>query len=692
LDHLNTSRPCSIGVDVGGSFTDIVMSDGVTTWRTKASTVPGNFALGVIEGCEKIAAQLDVSMEEMLHSTVRFGLGTTAVTNALTTHQGERVGLLTTAGFEHLPLMARGERVANDGWLDLPWVPLQIQQIAGINERIGRGGEVVRALSPADVAAQVDRLVQEQSVTAIAISFLWSFVNPAHEKAALDIVTRQYPGVPVFIGSGLQPIIREYERTMLAVMNAFCAKALDGIDALDQQLRDRGLQVPMLLLQANGGATTLAGARSAPVSLAASGPAAGVAAAAEVALQSGHEDVICGDMGGTSFDVGIVIGGKPTRRQRGVVHGVKMAQAHVEVISVGSGGGSIGWVDSRGLLRVGPQSARAYPGPACYGRGGKEPTVTDAMLLLGYLDADKFLDGAMRLDIAAAHTACSSIGELIGLNAIETAWGIRELAIADMTNAFRAHMSASGMDARALTGVTYGGSGSLFMASICESVGVPRLLVPELASVLSAYGAASADIRVERVRAVGAIAPFVPPSLQSIMHDLADEVGALLADRGVQADDRDLLFEGDFRFARQAWEIAIPLNGQFDEAEATSTFIARYKRQYGGSSLAAGVPLELMTLRAIGIGKTVRAVLPMQAGHNGSVPKPNGFREVWVERSRQLAVPTFETAKLQNGDEISGPALLDAIDNTLWVPSKGRAKMDSHRTIHVDFLSNPGDK
>lgn len=678
----------TIGVDVGGSFTDVVVSDARETWRAKAPTNPGDFALGVLEGCEKVAGQLGLSISSMLGRVSRFGLGTTAVTNALTVHQGERVGLLTTKGFEHVPLMARGERVANDGWLDMPWVPLDIRRIAGVDERLGRGGTLVKPIDEADVEAHLRRLVEEEQIAALAISFLWSFINPVHEERAASIARQLYPDLPIFTGASLQPVIREYERTMVAVMNAFCANALSGIDRLDNRLRELGLKVPLLILQANGGATTLEGAKKAPVSLAASGPAAGVAAAAEVAIASGYRNIACGDMGGTSFDVGVIVDGKPIRRQRGEIHGVKLAQAHVEVVSVGSGGGSVGWIDSRGLLRVGPRTARAYPGPACYGRGGTEPTVTDAMLLLGYLDGDKFLGGSMKLDKAAAEAACATVGDKIGLSAIETAWGMRELAIADMVNAFRAHVSASGIDPRAIAGMTYGGSGSLFMAEICGRVGVEQLLAPELASVLSAYGAASADVRVEKVRAVGATAPFDAESLQSVMDKLEREVDELLAERGIAEARRRVVFEGDFRFERQSWEIPVELERTFDEAQASEEFVARYKRQYGDNSLANGVALELVALRAIGIGETVRASLPTREAVAGAAARRNGTRPVRIDRAGVAQVDTYDTAALRAGHRVAGPALLDAIDNTLWVPPGASVSMDERRTLHMELTGN----
>ena len=388
-----------IGIDVGGTFTDAVLSDADGLRRAKVPTTPDDVGVGVLDACEAVAARAGRPLDEVLGATVRFGLGTTVVTNLLATRNGKRVGLLTTRGFEDLVPIARGALSSDGGWLSAP-APLASRAcIVGLDERVDRHGTVVRALDPAAVAAAGRVLVDEHGVEAIAVSLLWSFRNPTHEAAAVRLLQEQHPGLPITSGAQLHPAIREYERTMTALLNAYVAGALEPVERTAATLRHRGLTVPVLLIHSNGGTTTLEEANANPAGLVGSGPAAGVAAAC--ALEP-HGDLITCDMGGTSLDIGLVHDGSPSRTNRGPLMGLWAALSRVEIESIGAGGGSVAWIDARGMLRVGPDSAGATPGPACYGRGGSDATITDACVVLGYLDPDRFLDGTQPLDADAA--------------------------------------------------------------------------------------------------------------------------------------------------------------------------------------------------------------------------------------------------------------------------------------------------
>ncbi len=298
-------------------------------------------------------------------------------------------------------------------------------------------------------------------------------------------------------GAALYPVAREYERTTFALLNAYTSGSLNGIDELVVELRRLGLQRPPLLVHSGGGSITVAEGRATPAVLAESGPAAGVVGALAVCRAAAVEDAVACDMGGTSFDMAIIRSGEPMRRVRGELMGVWTAMPMVDIESVTAGGGSIAWVDPLGLMRVGPRSAGAYPGPACYGRGGTEATVTDALVVLGYIDPARFLGGDMALDDTAAHAACQRLGERLGTDARQTAWGIHEIARVEMVRALRAQFAQRGLDPAAHTIVSMGGCGGLFNAAIAQDLGVKRVLVPELTSVLSAFGAANADIRRE---------------------------------------------------------------------------------------------------------------------------------------------------------------------------------------------------
>ena len=679
-----------IGIDVGGTFTDVVCSDGERTWRAKAPTNPAQFSDGVLAGCGLIATRQELTLGELLAQTERFGLGTTAVTNVLATRRGHRVGLLTTKGFEGHLHAAQGARTVDDGWMTMPWNPVERDWVVGIDERIDRDGEVVRPLDPENVEQEARQLVEEWGVDAFAISFLWSFKNPEHERQAADIVRAIYPAMPVFCGSELRPVMREYQRSTLAVLSAFTASALDGVEELEIELRRLGLQAPILLLHSGGGAISIAEARSAPLSLASSGPAAGAVAAAEVAKAAGIEDALCCDMGGTSIDVAVLRDGVPERSQSVEIQGIVTGQSAVDVESVGAGGGSIAWIDSRSLLRVGPKSARATPGPVCYGRGGTEPTVTDAMVILGYIDPKAFMGGAMQLDVEAAQAACAKLGEQLGLGYMEVAVGIRAIALAEMSKAIRARLATGGLDARKFSLIAFGGSGSLFATQLAKELSMPAVLTPSIASVLSAYGAATADIRRERTQALDMILPLDEDQqalLRSTMKNLYELANTDLVAQGVKEQDRTLIAEADVRFYRQRDFVTLVIEGEeLDLEQLTQRFLDTYASRYGGSGLMSGSKIELSTVRVTGVGRTVRAVLPKDAERvSDSVQRPSGERLVMLDNNTHMNVPVYEADALRPGHVVHGPALIDAVDTTLWAPPSARVELVSGGSFLTSF-------
>ncbi|HZP28869.1 MAG TPA: hydantoinase/oxoprolinase family protein, partial [Acidimicrobiia bacterium] len=548
-----------LGVDVGGTFTDVVAVTGAGHVRDKVPSDPGDPAGAVIAACELVAVHLDLSLDELLSRLTRFGLGTTVVTNMLATHTGRRLGLLTTAGFEDLIPLARGNRVSDGGWLVPPPQLVDRACIIGVAERMDRDGAVT---TPVDVDGAVRAardLVEAEGVEALVVSFLWSFRNPAHEEAVGAAVAAKYPDLPIVLGSELSPVIREYERTQYALLNAYVAGALDWLAPLAERLRARGLTVPVVLTHSSGGATTVDGARSTPIGLAQSGPAAGAAAATRLARAMGETQVVTCDLGGTSLDVALISGGEALRRTRGAVLGHWTSLSMVDVDSVGSGGGSIAWVDAVGAIRVGPRSAGAAPGPACYGRGGTDATLTDALVVLGYLDPDHFLGGRMPLDAGRATEACGRVGNEVGLDPVETAWGIREVAQAAMARAVRNRVASRGLVAADLALLAYGGCGGLFAGDIAREVGARVAVVPHLAPVLCAFGAATAPLHRERARSVALRLPAAPGTLEPTLDELRAAVLDDLAADGVDPDASTVQLEADVRFERQGAELGIPI-------------------------------------------------------------------------------------------------------------------------------------
>ena len=684
-----------IGIDVGGTFTDAVLTDGSHVWRAKTPSVPDDIGRSVLDATRLVAERAGTTLKALLPDVGRFGLGTTAVTNLLAARTGVAVGLVTTAGFEDELPVAKGRRLSEGLWSVYPDPVVPRSRITGVRERIDRDGQVLVPLDPHE-AVEAARVLIDAGAVSIAVSFLWSFRNPRHEEQAVAALTDAFPNVPVMSGAALQPTIREFERTAFAVLNAYAVAAVPGIERLVGELVRLGLTVPVLLVHSGGGAVTIDEARRVPITLAASGPAAGVAASVSVAAAAKALDVVTCDMGGTSFDVAVVSRGVVPRRSRSEVAGLLTSLSMVDVESIGAGGGSIAWVDDRGMLRVGPQSAGALPGPACYGRGGADATVTDALLVLGYLDSDRFLGGDMTLDGDAARQACAHLGAGIGLDAEECAWGIRRIALDGMTTAVRKLLSTRGLTPSEHAIVSYGGCGALFTADLAAALGMGRVLVPELSSVLSGFGAATTDIRRERARSLALALPIDGDTLHKVAAELRDEVlGDLEAD-GLPPDDRSVNFEADLRFSRQVWELTIPIPGDALDDEAVARllddFRRDYTRRYGAGSMMLGAPVELLTLRAVGVGRTTKA--SVNSGRRrgvkvGTQADALGQRSVRVGRGGRgrRRVPVYDGAELRPGHTIAGPAVIDERDTTVWIPPAATAVVERAGTISIDVAS-----
>jgi N-methylhydantoinase A len=685
------------GIDVGGTFTDCVLTEGERIWRAKSPTTPGELGKGVIAAARLASERRGETLEQTLPKVARFGLGTTAVTNVLASRTGRKVGLVTTAGFETMLPLARGVReIDEEGWLVTPPSVVPAECIAGVEERIDRHGEVVVPLDKASAEAAIRHLVEDRQVEVLAVSFLWAFLNPEHEQAVAKMARAMFADVPVLSAAELHPAAREYERTSFAVLNGYVSGALGGIEELEDELKAMGLTAPLLLVHSGGGSVTVAEARRRPLGLAVSGPAAGVAASVAVGKAAGIDSFVTCDLGGTSFDVSVIQNGEPARRTRGEVMGTWTALSLVDVASIGAGGGSLGWIDARGALRVGPRSAGAVPGPACYGRGGSEATVTDALVVLGYIDPDNFLGGTFRLDADAAHEACARLGEQLDMDAETVAWGIRQLALAGMIRATRSRTGALGLDLREHAFLCFGGTGALFVPDLARAVDAPRVLVPELASVLSAFGAASTDVRRERIHSLMAQFPLDAAKVEAEKTRLAREVMEDLEADGVAEQDRAVVFEADIRFSRQISEIQLLLpEGPFDaevEARLLDEFREEYARRYGKGSIVLGAPIELVTLRAVGIGRTTRAKVVPQASEavaGGTTSPVTGHRSVRLERGvdGRHDIPVHDGAALRPGHMLSGPALIDASDTTIWLPAGMTGMVNAQGTLVMEVSS-----
>jgi N-methylhydantoinase A len=680
-----------MGVDVGGTFTDAVLIDGQLMWTAKSPTT-SNFADGVISACEAAAHRAGHALSDILSRVSRFGLGTTAVTNMITSRRGVRVGLLTTQGFEETLHLSRGHLTDTDLRMHHDFAVVAREDIIGIAERIDRNGVVLKALDVNEVLAAAQRLV-DSGVEALAVSFLWSVVNPAHEEAAWRGIRAKWPGLPVTAASHLLPVPREYERTTLTVLNAYVSGACEGVEDLGRRLTEGGLASPLLLVHSGGGTISVAEAKARPVLLAESGPAAGVMAAAAVAARSGARRVISCDMGGTSFDVSDINDESPSRVTRGELMGIWTALPRVDVESIGAGGGSIAWIDARGMLRVGPQSAGSRPGPVSYGNGGREPTVTDALVVLGYIDANNFLGGEMKLDRDAAVSSCAAIGAPLGLDAEAAAWGIREIALAEMTKAVRTRVATRGLDPRDYALVSYGGCASLFTADIAKALSAPLVIVPAAASVLSALGAATMGMRRERVRAILKVMPLDVAELASLSDILRAQVDTDLEADGVATGVRSISLEADLRFARQNWELTVPLTGVPFDSDffhmLRRRFEQEYAQRYGAGSITLGMPVEVVVIRAVGTGPGAAIGLDSCATEADDVREEVGSARRRRVRSgseacSKIDTGIFDDTAIDVGDALRGPALIERWDTSIWVPGGVSAYRDRAGSIILE--------
>lgn len=680
-----------IGVDVGGTFTDAVLTVGGESFRAKSPSTYPEIGRGVLASCRLAAQSAGLELADVLPRVRKFGLGTTAVTNVIATRGGLRVGLITTAGFEEVLRLARGRAQERDGWLCSVDPLVAPRAVVGISERIDRNGTILSPMDPDEVLAAGRYLATELQVESIAVSFLWSFLNPVHEQEAVALLRAALPDIPITSGADLRPVIREYERTALAVLNAYSFGAYRGVDELAAQLRAEGLAAPVLLCHSGGGAISIEQAREQPVWLAASGPAAGVAAAALIAARAGESKVLTCDLGGTSFDVAHIAGGAPARTQRGELMGFWTALPRVDVESVGAGGGSLTWIDERGMLRVGPRSAGSSPGPACYGRGGEQAALTDALLALGYIDPARFLGGSMRLDREGANAALARLGDGLALDAVEAAWGVREIALAEMIKAVRARLSIHALSAAEHCLVSYGGCGGLFAAEVARMAGLTRVYIPELASVLSAYGAATMDIRRERLSTVLLKLPADRAAIDAAFAEVREAAWADIAADGVSEANRSIRFEADMRFAGQRWELTIPLPPDPTPGDGGRQmevlFRDEYLRRFGAAATMTSGIVELVGIRAVGIGKvTGLEAEPVTAivANPGPVAA-TGAREVHLVRSAPPeTVAVYDAAALLPGQAVAGPALVDGADTTIWIPGGMTARVDSARTLIIE--------
>ncbi len=689
-----------IGIDTGGTFTDCVVLDSSGAVVTsKAPSTPPNFADGVLDSVARAGAALGgLSAREVLARTRFFGHGTTVGTNTLITRSGARTGLITTRGHEDMLFMGRiKQKVAgmNEDQLhdflihdkdDRPLVPRA--RVRGLNERVDYKGAVVVQLSDDEVRAAIRQLVEEDGCESIAVCLLWSFMNASHEQRVAAITREMYPELSISLSSELAPVLGEYERCATTVINAYLAPRVSAyLTALDRRLSESGLSSRLMIMLSNGGVAPAEEAARKAASLLSSGPAGGVIGARGLGRRLGYENLLTTDVGGTSFDVGLVVDGEAEFAREPVFDKYHLTFPMVDVVSIGAGGGSIAWLDAHGFLKVGPHSAGADPGPACYGRGGAEPTVTDANVVLGRINPDYFLGGAWRLDVEAARAAIRSrVAEPLGMTVEDAALGIVDILDARMADLVRSVTIGRGLDPREFALLAIGGAGPLHVGAYGRDAGVRAVVVPDHASEFSALGIATADTQVVKRASVHMVGPFSASAVADVLSRLEQQATDELHAAGADGNKR-ILQTVDMRYKGQIHEVSVPIARSGTEVDADAIvrdFHVQYERRYGLGTTNPAAPVEALSweVRAASI-----AVAPAPVERPSSVDVAEiplkGRRQVYFRGGWQ-ETRIYDRESLQAGSRLVGPAVVEAPDTTVLVNPDQAVTMDRFGNLVMD--------
>ena len=687
-----------IGVDIGGTFTDCVVVDGDAR-RTvaKSLTTHGHLLDGVVDVLRAAAGQLGVELRDLLAQTSSFVHGTTVATNAVLTRTGARTGLITTKGHEGtLPIGKVQSHIAGLSERDIvhlsaldkptPIVPREL--IRGVTERVDSDGDVVVPLDEAEARAAVDDLVAA-GVEALAICFLWSFVNPRHEEALQRIVAERAPDVVVSASHLVSPVLGEYERTVTTVLNVYVAPKVNGyLRQLEARLQDEGLAGPLLVMQSNGGLTSVQEAARVPLVTLDSGPTGGVLGSRHLGALYGEGNLICTDVGGTSFDVGLVLGGALRLEAEPVVSQHRFRLSKVAVASIGAGGGSVAWVDEGGLLRVGPDSVGSIPGPACYGRGGTSATVTDADVVLGYIDPDFFLGGRMRLDRGLAMAALERLGSRLAMEPEDVALGIFRITNAQMADLIRRSTIEQGHDPRECVLVAYGGAGATHAAFYGRDVGAKRIVIQPSSTAFSAAGMLTCDV-VHVAEASHLVrSPFDAAATEALGAQLARlqaDVIAQFEREGTPAADVEIEWVTRARYYRQAHTVDVTIEPRRLSGDAMAdlrdSFERRYASLYGAGAVVREGRLELVMLRVTGTRRLQSKVFAEEPAGGGAPPTEVGTRTAHFESHGFVDVPIFRGDALRPGDVVMGPAIVERMGDSVVVPPGYRADVDRYMSL-----------
>jgi len=677
-----------IGIDVGGTFTDLFLwsAEGeVESYKTLST--PDDPSGGVLDGLRAIAESRGVPLETLAAEVTNIVHGTTVTTNATLTREGAKTGLLTTDGVRDALEMRRGVREKqydNHFQNVVPLVPRYLRRTA--RGRLDFEGEELTPLDAGEVrdAAGVFR---REGVEAVAVCFMNSFANGSHEEEAARILREELPGVHLSVSSEVLPTVRFYNRVSTTVLNSYVGPILrDYLQSLTAKLAGIGFTGVLLIMQSNGGVALPEVALARPATTLLSGPAGGPEAAVAYTRLSGRDDCIVVDMGGTSFDASLVRGGEAEMVSESDLERLRIALPMLAITTIGAGGGSIGWIDEGGLLRMGPQSAGAKPGPACYARGGERPTCTDANVALGYLDPAYFAGGKLQLDAEAARRAIDlHVAQPLGMSVEDAAAGMYRVINTNMAHGVREITVRRGLDPREFPMVVAGGAGSLHACMIANELEMPELCIPPTASVLCATGMLMGDLRQDYVRShVCRFRELDVDRVRALVGEMTSEGAALLREEGIEPDRIGHRIFLDLRYVKQYHEVTVPVTARMIEEGDTAAIAAAFHREhdrlYGYELSNEGTNLELINVRVRAIGATDKPEIPrLEAGSEDAFAARKGARHAFVPELAAFAeVPVYDGHALAAGNALEGPALIERTDTTIFVSDSFRARIDEH--------------
>ncbi|HEY7677638.1 MAG TPA: hydantoinase/oxoprolinase family protein [Candidatus Methylomirabilis sp.] len=674
-----------VGIDIGGTFTDFYVVDGERVETFKRSSTPDDPARAALEGLRALEARFGLPF----HQLEAVAHGTTVATNAMIQRRGARMALVATRGFRDVLELGRLTRPPDALYniqYEKPPELVPRHMIFEVDERVDAQGRAVRPLRDEEVARLADRL-KAAGAESVSVALLFSFQNPSHERRIREGFGRLLPGVPVYLSSEILPEIREFDRTSTTVISGYLGPLVVGY--MERMLAEiRGPR--FYLMQSNGGLTTLEMLRRRPASLIASGPAAGVVAAAALGEAAGEANIISVDMGGTSCDVSLIRARRPVVTTETHIGKYPLKVPAIDIQSVGAGGGSVAWLDGAKALRVGPHSAGAVPGPACYGRGGEQPTVTDANLAIGLLNPDNFAGGGIRLERARAeHAIQARVAGTLGMSAVEAADGIRRIVNAGMAGAMRVVTVEKGYDPRDCVLMAFGGAGPVHALDLAAELEIPRVIVPRYPGVTCALGLTLADVSHDYVQTLLVdVERLEAEVLNRRFGELEEQGHRDLGADGVPGDRQTMARSADLRYIGQGYHLNAPvaggaLDGRGVEA-IREAFHAAHEATYGFRN--PGEPVEIVNIRVTATGRLDKPAFP---AHPVGGPDPfearTGTRDVYSrEHGGWAPFAVYDRAGLRPGNVVGAPAIVEQPDSTTVIPPAHRARVDAHLNLIIE--------